>query len=103
VKRKLCPKQPTTHDSIDPQQVRITHPFHPLCGQSFGFVVSKILWGESRVTIQLPDGSAQSVPISWTDAVPGDPYLCVGGGRSQFRVEDLLALAKLIAAVRSGR
>ena len=51
------------------------------------------------MTFQLPDGSARSVPISWTDAAPGDPYLCVGGGRSQFRVEDLLALAKLIAAL----
>jgi Family of unknown function (DUF5372) len=95
------PKPSTTRDSNDPQQVRIIHPFHPLYGQSFRFVVSKKLWGESRVTIQLPDGSPLSVPISWTDTAPGDPYLHVSGGRSRFRVEDLLALAKLISAARS--
>jgi hypothetical protein len=37
------------------------------------------------------------VPISWTDALPADPYVSVGGGRSQFRVEDLLALREIIA------
>lgn len=48
------------------------------------------------MTIQLPDGGILSVPISWTDVLPADPYLSVGGGRAQFRVEDLLALADLI-------
>jgi hypothetical protein len=94
--RKLCPKPSTTHDVIDSQQVRIIHPFHPLCGQSFRFVVSKNLWGEDRVTIELADGSPFSVPVSWTDVVPADAYVSVGGGRSQFRVEDLMALADLM-------
>jgi Family of unknown function (DUF5372) len=53
------------------------------------------------VTIQLPDGSPLSVPISWTDVRLVDPYTSVAGGRSQFRVDDLLALAKLVA-LRSG-
>ncbi|MGH9454999.1 MAG: DUF5372 family protein [Terriglobia bacterium] len=77
--------------------MRIIHPFHPLCGQTFRFVVSKKLWGEDRVTIQLGDGSPLSVPVSWTDANPADAYATVGGGRSQFRVEDLMALADLLA------
>ncbi|MGH8578559.1 MAG: DUF5372 family protein, partial [Gammaproteobacteria bacterium] len=42
----LCPRPPTTADLIDSQQIRIIHPFHPLYGQSFRFVVSKKLWGE---------------------------------------------------------
>ena len=49
------------------------------------------------MTIQLADGSPLSVPVSWTDAVPTDAYVSVGGGRSQFRVEDLMALADLAA------
>jgi len=93
-------KLSTTRNSVDPQQVCITHPFHPHCGQSFRFVVSKKLWGEDRVTIQLGDGSPLSVPVSWTDAAPADPYLVVGGGRSRFRVEDLLCLAELVLALR---
>lgn len=50
--------------------------------------------------IQLADGSPLSVPVSWTDAAPADPYLVVGVGRSQFRVEDLLSLAELVVALR---
>ena len=95
-----CPKLSTTRDLVDSQQVRIIHPFHPLCGQSFRFVVSKKLWGDDRVTIQLADGSPFSVPVSWTDVIPADAYVSVGGGRSQFRVEDLMALADLVALRR---
>lgn len=43
------------------------------------------------------------MPVSWTDAIPADAYITVGGGRSRFRVEDLLALAELIAVNRRGR
>ncbi len=45
------------------------------------------------MTVELSDGSLFSVPVGWTDVLPPDPYLAVGGGRSRFRVEDLLALA----------
>ena len=72
------------------------HPFHPLRGQAFRFVVSKQLWGEDRVTLQLEDGSFCSVPVGWTDLLPPDPYLSLGQGRSRFRVEDLLRLAEWI-------
>jgi Family of unknown function (DUF5372) len=98
----LCPypKLSTAPDLIDSQQVRIIHPFHPLCGRSFRFVVSKKLWGEDRVTIQLADGSPFSLPVNWTDVVPADAYTSVGGGRSRFRVEDLMALADLLALKR---
>lgn len=78
----------------------MTHPFHPLRGQSFRFVISKQLWGEARVTLQHPDGSLHSVPLGWTEVLPPDPYVIVGAGRSRFRVEDLLALADLVAARR---
>src|SRR6266851_5912484 len=99
--RRRYPKPSTAPNLIDSQQIRIIHPFHPLCGRSFRFVVSKKLWGENRVTIQLADGSPFSVPVSWTDVVPADAYTSVGGGRSRFRVEDLMALADLLALKRS--
>jgi len=59
-------------------------------------VVAKLLWGEERVTVEHPDGSLRSVSISWTDVRPADPYLSLGGGRSRFRVEDLLALVAMV-------
>jgi Family of unknown function (DUF5372) len=62
-----------------------------------------MLWGEDRVTIQMADGSPLSVPVSWTDAIPADAYVAVGRGRSKFRVEDLRALAELIALDGRGK
>ncbi len=64
--------------------------------QRFRLVVSKMLWGEERVTLEHPDESLHSVPVGWTDARPPDPYLEVGLGRSRFRVEDLLRLVDLV-------
>ena len=81
-----------------PRQIRITHPFHPLRGRAFPFVVAKQLWGEARVTLQLPDGSVCSVPMGWTDAAPPDAYVALGHGRTRFRVEDLVALAEFLRA-----
>jgi hypothetical protein len=60
-------------------------------------VVSKELWGELRVTIELSPGKFVSVPLSWTDLAPPDPYRTIGQGRSWFRVMDLRELAELIA------
>jgi hypothetical protein len=65
-------------------------------------VVAKQLWGEDRVTFEHPDGGLRSVPVNWTDFVPADPYLSVGGGRSCFRVEDLVALADLVTTRAAG-
>lgn len=64
--------------------------------------MSKELYGQERVTFELPDGSCRSVPTAWTDFAPPDPYLAIGGARSRFRVEDLLALVDLLAAVKRG-
>jgi Family of unknown function (DUF5372) len=94
---RLSPKLSTTAGAVDPPLIRIVHPFHPLRGQTFRFVVAKQLWGDDRVTVERPDGSLCSVPVGWTDFVPADPYLSVGLGRSRFRVEDLRALADLVA------
>ena len=62
--------------------------------------MSKELYGQDRVTFELPDGSCRSVPTGWTDFAPPDPYLTVGGGRARFRIEDLLALVDLLAGVK---
>lgn len=50
------------------------------------------------MTFEHPDGGLRSVPVNWTNVVPADPYASLGGGRSCFRVEDLLALADLLAS-----
>lgn len=49
------------------------------------------------------DGQLRSVPAGWTDAVPPDPFVMVAAGRSALRVEDLVALAGLLAGLRDTR
>jgi len=67
-----------------------------LSGRCFRLVVRKQLWGEERVTVELGEGNYRSIPVGWTDLSPADPYMNVGGGRSLFRIEDLLELERLL-------
>jgi hypothetical protein len=50
--------------------VRVTHPFHPLFGRDFEFVVHRRNWGEDRVYFHDGDGALCSVPAGWTDVEP---------------------------------
>lgn len=59
----------------------------------------KQLWGEDRVTVEHPDGVLHSIPVGWTELAPVDPYVAISGGRSRFRVEDLVALVELVSVV----
>ena len=81
--------------------MRVTHPFHPLAGQEFGFAFRRSNWGEDRVFVFTADGSVRSFPAGWTDAAAADPFVAVAAGRSRFRVDDLLALAGLLERLRS--
>jgi Family of unknown function (DUF5372) len=83
------------------QEIRVTHPFHPLAGRQFSLVVRKNNWAEDRVFFFADDGQLTSLPSCWTDVDPPDPFDAVSAGRSPFRVEDLLALAALIDGMRS--
>jgi len=80
--------------------VRITHPFHPMCGQEIDVVVHRVQWGEERVFYRDPQGHRASLPARWTSLAPEDPYIAVGAGRSQFRVQDLNDLAALLRGLR---
>lgn len=77
---------------------RIVHPFHPLCGQQLLLVTIRHNWGEDMLYYHDLKGTLISVPARWTDRVPADPVVTVSAGRSLFRLEDLLELARLVAA-----
>lgn len=47
--------------------VRVTHPFHPLCGQALPLLHRGHTGEERRVVLQRPDGSILRVPTEWTD------------------------------------
>lgn len=79
----------------------MTHPFHPWCGREFVFVAVRQNWGEDRVFFFDDGGVQRSLPRGWTDAGEVDPFVVIAAGRSALRVEDLVALAELIAEKRS--
>ncbi len=56
----------------------------------------KHTWGEHRVFFHDGQGRVRSLPASWTDVGPPDPFVAVAAGRASFRLEDLLALAMLL-------
>jgi hypothetical protein len=74
----------------------MTHPFHPWVGREFVFVGIRQAWGEDRVFFFDDDGAQRSLPTGWTNAATPDAFVALSGGRSVFRVVDLLALGELI-------
>ena len=50
-----------------------------------------------------PDGAGRlrMIPARWTSLAARDPFVEVSAGRSWFRVEDLLALSRLVCALGS--
>lgn len=79
----------------------MTHPFHPLFGGEFEFVVRRHNWGEDRVHLRDEEGRVFSVPAGWTDVAPSDPFVVLAAGRCPFTVGDLLAVVEAIDRLRS--
>jgi hypothetical protein len=69
-------------------------------GREFVFVAIRPAWGEDRVFLFDEDGVQRSLPARWTDAVAPDAFVALSGGRSAFRVADLLALGALCDGLR---
>jgi hypothetical protein len=83
--------------------IRITHPFHPLCGREIDVVQRRSQWGEDRIFYRDPDGYLLSMPARWTSAEAEDPFVVVAAGRSRFRAADLIDLAALVRTLRTGK
>ncbi len=83
------------------QRVRVTHPFHPWHGREFVLVTCRRNWGEDRVYFHDESGRLVSLPAGWTNAVSPDPFVVVSAGRSAFRAQDLIELARLVRSFSS--
>jgi hypothetical protein len=88
---------PLTNDEAE--TFKVIHPFHPLHGQTFTLITYKHAWGENRVYYHNDSGKLCSLPASWTSVLPLDPVIVISGGRSPFRLSDLLELSRLLSAV----
>jgi len=69
---------------------KITHSFHPWSGRRLSLYVSAYV-GENRVYFQQEQSEhLVSVPATWTDVVPEDPFVQAASGQSLFRVRIFL-------------
>jgi Family of unknown function (DUF5372) len=75
----------TTPDNTNGEQsFTITHPFHPLCGQSFPLLSQRLAWGDERVFFSDPQThELRSLPLACTNLALPDPFtevaFAVGG------------------------
>jgi len=69
--------------------VSITHPFHPLRGQTFDVVSRNPHWGEDRVIYRAADGTLPTIAIGMTDMAPLDRFRDIAAGRAAFLMVDL--------------
>lgn len=74
----------------------MTHPFHPLSGQTFELVERRSSGREDRVYFFSSSGRLAGMPTSWTSLAAPDPFVVLAAGRSALRVFDLLRLVDLI-------
>jgi hypothetical protein len=81
--------------------VRITHPFHPQCGQPLDVVERRHNWGEDRVWYRDHHGHMASMPARWTSVVLEDPFVVLAAGRARLHAADLGALAALVRKLRA--
>ena len=84
------------------QTFEVTHPFHPLRGQRLPLVVYQRNWGDDRVYFKHDSGCLIGLPVQWTSLSAPDPFVILSEGRSAFRCDDLLALARMIEELQSG-
>jgi hypothetical protein len=91
-------KLSTTPDDQDGEQrFTITHPFHPLHGQTFPLLAQRLAWGEERVFFPDPQThELRSLPLAWTSLALPDPFLVVGKSLAVLRFGDLQQLAQFL-------
>lgn len=95
--KDVCTQVQNTNGSASEKRfVRVTHPFHPLCGGRYllsGFRYNR--YGR-RVLLKIEEGIYRTIPPQWTDLSLPDPEVVISAGRSFFRVTDLIDLARMI-------
>ena len=78
----------------------MTHPFHPLRGREFVLLASVCRWSEERVYFEDQQGRAVSLRARWTSLFSPPPLVAIAAGRSAFRADDLLELARLLRGLK---
>lgn len=83
------------------QQVTITHPQHPLRGQSCEIIeVNRA--GSPSIRIRHPDGMQSTMPLSWTNYVESPDPSSSSGASHLLDVNHLLDVVRIVARIKSG-
>ena len=99
-----CNSSSTAPNRTDKRRkVRITHPFHPLCGKQFDVVEHKYIYAESYLFFYDSFGHLRQIPAVWTDFLKIDAFVEVAAARSALHAYFLLELAELLKHVREER
>jgi hypothetical protein len=75
---------------------RITHPFHPLTGQSFPILQGKRISGIDTLFLRGSDRGTFAVPREWTDQADPSPLAALGLPPTILEARCLLTLVGLL-------
>jgi hypothetical protein len=82
--------------------VVITHPGHPLSGRTVTVLHYRAKGPSPTVLVELPDQTAQVLPLSWTDRASPDPHRVVTSPGVRLSGVALLELVGLIESWEKG-
>jgi len=82
-----------------PDEVVVTHPYHPLRGRSFPFYSRLTTGGVRLVRCVQEDETLLTLPVAWTSYRAEDDFERASAGRSPWRVDDLLELRAVVDAL----
>ena len=77
----------------------ITHPHHPLKGQSFPFYSRLTTGGVALVRCVKDDQTLLTLPVAWTSYRRPDDFERASAGQSLWRVDDLRMLRAAVDAL----
>ncbi len=83
--------------------VEITHPFHPLRGQSFRALKTRRVSGKVTLILRSSSGGTFCVPRAWTDRATAPRYVSPEPGGLILDFGQLMALADLLTALEKSQ
>jgi len=97
-------KQSNAPYGADSQRMfTVIHPFHPLYGQKFSLVTFRQNWAVDKVYYHDDQGQLKSLPSSYTDILPTDPFIVLSGQKSIFHPQHILALLRIMESLQQHR
>ncbi len=82
------------------QTFRVTHPFHPLHGREFVVLTWVRRCGVDWIYFTDEHGRNTAMRAQWTSLFSPPPLVALAAGRSAFRADDLLELARLLGGLK---